>query len=96
VNLGRLLTVPSAAKRLGLSVEQVRRLIDGGRITVTAIGEQGGRRGIYEADCDAWLEASRRPAEPRRRARHANVPGRTGVHSVARGIADLMPSQRRF
>jgi excisionase family DNA binding protein len=94
VSLGKLLTIPAAAKRLGLSVDQVRRLIDGGRITVTAIGEQGGRRGIYEGDCDAWLEAARAPVEPRRR--RAVKVGRPAQHPVARGIADLMPRERRF
>jgi len=58
---GRLLGTRAAAEYLGITESRVRQLLRRGELA--SIRTRDGRlQGIYEQDCDAWVEAHRRPA----------------------------------
>lgn len=83
---GRLFKARGAAQHLGVKESFVRSLVTRGEL-VAVRTSKGRLIGIYEADCNAWLEQHRTLAEP--------VPVRS---SVDERIAQLLPaaSDRRF
>lgn len=81
---GRMFTAGEAAQYLGTTVSFVRGLITRGELA--AIRNPRGRlTGVFEADCDAWVEKRRR----------ATVPVRPRLSVDAR-VEALMPTARRF
>lgn len=83
---GRLLSAIDAAAYLGIGVHHVRRIIARGEITV--LRTPGGRlMGIYERDCDAWVEA---------RQRASTVSATQAKRDVDREVAALIGEERVF
>lgn len=81
---GRMFTAGEAAQYLGTTVSFVRSLITRGELA--AIRNPRGRlSGIFESDCDAWVEKRRRAA----------VPARPRLSVDAR-VEALMPKERHF
>lgn len=81
---GRLFKARGAAQYLGVRESFVRSLIARGELVV--LRTSAGRLiGIYEADCNAWLEQHRTVAEPV-----------TVRPSIDDRIAQMMPAERRF
>jgi len=63
---GRLFPAREAAVYLGVTAHRVRLLIARGELV--ALRNANGRlEGVYQADCDAWVDAHRRVAETSRR-----------------------------
>lgn len=60
---GRLFRARQVAEYLGISEHKARTLIAQGELV--AVRTRHGRLvGVYEQDCDAWVEAHRRPLAP--------------------------------
>jgi excisionase family DNA binding protein len=62
--MGRLFTTREAATFLGISPRRVQQLLHRGELVAVRNGN-GRLEGIYEADCQAWIE-SHRQQSPRR------------------------------
>lgn len=81
---GRLFNGRAAAQYLGLTESRLRTLVAAGELVVLR-NAKGRLAGVYQSDCDAWVEAHRRvtvaPAPP--------------VTGDAR-IAHLLPTTRHF
>jgi excisionase family DNA binding protein len=86
---GQLLTARKAAERLGISYDSIRALIAAENIAV--IRHDSGRlAGIYERDCDEWVERHRRAARD-----VAHEPSRFATRDVDRMVDDLVPEHER-
>lgn len=60
---GRLLRARAVGEYLGVSERKARTLIAKGELV--AVRSSSGRlEGVYERDCDAWIEEHRRAAVP--------------------------------
>jgi excisionase family DNA binding protein len=81
---GRMFRPRSAAEYLGITVSRVRRLIASGDL-VSIRTSTGRLEGVYEQDCDAWVEKHRQAATP--------VPPRPSVDDR---LQHLLPKVRRF
>lgn len=81
---GRLFRVRQAAEFLGCSIDRVRRLIRDGELVVVR-STSGRLDGIYESDCEAYLDLHR-----------TAVPSPTPRPSGDERIAHLLPQERRF
>ena len=88
---GRLLKGSQAAVRLGIGYNALLRLIEAKKIAHVR-NDNGRLLGVYETDCDAWIEAHRV------REQHADRPTSTNLrtHSVvdAQVAALLEPGER--
>jgi excisionase family DNA binding protein len=62
---GRLLKGTEAAQHLGISYRALARLVAAGKIAHLR-SESGRLLGVYEADCEAWVERRRVEAESTR------------------------------
>jgi excisionase family DNA binding protein len=58
---GRLLNSHQAAEYLGVSVHKMRRLIASREVSVLRTTD-GRFEGIYEQDCEVWVQRHREPA----------------------------------
>lgn len=81
---GRLFRARGAAEYLSLTESRVRILIATGELP-SIRNAKGRLEGVYEADCDAWVEKRRRAAVP--------VKPRLSVDAR---VEALMPKERRF
>ena len=81
---GRLFGARQAGQYLGITENLTRTLVRQGELL--AVRTPGGRlRGIYEADCDAWMAQHRGPA-----------PAIQVRPSVDERIKHLLPATRHF
>jgi excisionase family DNA binding protein len=60
---GRLLRARGVAQYLGITEHKARDLITAGELVVVRSGT-GRLMGVYETDCDAWIDQHRRAAVP--------------------------------
>lgn len=81
--LGRLFTAVEAAQYLGIGIEKARRAIARGELV--AMRTASGRiEGVYQADCDAWIDARRQ------------LPQREEVRTHVDVLVSLLPGADHF
>lgn len=69
---GRLFTSVEAAQYLGISVQKARRAIARGELV--AVRTASGRlEGVYQFDCDAWIDARRQVPHQAEVRQHVDV-----------------------
>lgn len=86
---GRLLPASQAAVRIGIGIDALRAVI--GQRGITVVRHDSGRlRGIYERDCDEWVNEHRSAARD-----VTHEPSRLETRDVDRMVEDLVPEDER-
>lgn len=86
---GRLLPAAQAAVRIGIGIDALRAVIAARKIAVMR-HDSGRLMGIYERDCEEWVEAHRTAA-----AGVEHEPSRATRHAVDQLVEDLVPPDER-
>jgi excisionase family DNA binding protein len=81
---GRLFRARAVAEYLGITESKARTLIASGEL-IAVRTSKGRLEGVYEQDCDAWIETHRQPAPQAPRQMDGDE-----------RIKHLMPQERRF